>query len=143
MTRGEGDLGPSHDVLDHTSEVQLRLRAGSMADLLAEAGRAIARIQLRDTPRSPPGSWRVIEVASRDRASLLADWLNELIFLAETERWYGTEFEIARADDRSLRARARGVVMDVAPGVVKAATLHGLKVEDVPGGLQGEVILDV
>jgi SHS2 domain-containing protein len=29
------------------------------------------------------------------------------------------------------------------PGLVKAATLHGLRLDDVPGGMEGEVILDV
>jgi SHS2 domain-containing protein len=139
----QGKIKAWHEVVDHTSEVRLRLKAGSLGDLLAESGRALAGIQLRDTARPAPGSWRPIEVHSRDRASLLADWLNELIFLAETERWFATEFEIAHADERSLRVRARGVTMELAPGLVKAATLHGLKVEDVAGGLQGEVILDV
>jgi SHS2 domain-containing protein len=136
-------IRPSHQLLDHKSEVQLRVRAASLPGLLAEAGRALAEVQLRDTPRPCPSPWRTIEVHSRDRASLLADWLNELVFLAETERWFGMEFEVTQADECSLRARARGVVLEVAPGVVKAATLHGLKVEAVPGGLQGEVTLDV
>jgi SHS2 domain-containing protein len=141
--RPKDEIIPWHEVVDHTSEIQLRLKAGTLGDLLAESGRALAGIQLRDAARPAPGPWRPIEIHSRDRASLLADWLNELVFLAETERWFGTEFEIDHADEQCLRARARGVTMEVAPGVVKAATLHGLKIEDVPGELQGEVILDV
>jgi SHS2 domain-containing protein len=89
------------------------------------------------------GPWRWVEVSSSDRASLLADWLNELVFLAETERWVATEFEVEWVDDRAVRARARGVAVERAPGLVKAATLHGLHVDDVPGGIQGEVILDI
>jgi SHS2 domain-containing protein len=73
----------------------------------------------------------------------LADWLNELVFLAETERWVATDFGIELADDRSVRARVRGVDVERVPGLVKAATLHGLRLEDVPGGMEGEVILDV
>jgi SHS2 domain-containing protein len=138
-----GRLTPSHEVLDHASEVQLRLRAGSLGELLAEAGRALATLQLGGTPGSATGPWRQIEVSSPDHASLLADWLNELVFLAETERWVATEFGIELADGRSVRARARGVEVERVPGLVKAATLHGLRLEDVPGGMEGEVILDV
>ena len=49
----------------------------------------------------------------------------------------------ADADERSLRVRARGVPVPSPRGLVKAATLHGLRVAPVPGGYEGEVILDV
>jgi SHS2 domain-containing protein len=136
-------LSPSHEVVDHASEVQLRLRAGSFEELLAEAGRALATIQLGGTPGPAAGPWRQIDVSSSDHASLLADWLNELVFLAETEQWVATEFGIEPADGLSVRARVRGVEMERVPGLVKAATLHGLRLQDVRGGIEGEVILDV
>jgi SHS2 domain-containing protein len=138
-----GRLSPSHEIVDHTSEVQLRLRAGSLTELLAEAGRALAAIQLGGTAGPAIGPWREFEVFSPDRASLLADWLNELVFLAETEQWVATEFAIEPTEGRSVRARLRGVEVERVPGLVKAATLHGLRLEDVPGGVEGEVILDV
>ena len=134
---------PSHELIDHPSEVQLRLRAGSLGDLLAEAGRALAELQLRGVERPARAAPKRLELAAPDRERLLADWLNELIFLAETERWVATGFEIERADVRSVSARATGVEIPRVRGLVKAATLHGLRVRDVDGGLEGEVILDV
>ena len=136
-------LSPWHEVVDHTSEVQLRLRAGTLGELLAEAGRALARLQLGGSAGPATRRWREIEVSSPDRASLLADWLNELVFLAETERWVATEFAIGPTDGGSVRARVRGVEVERVPGLVKAATLHGLRVVEVEGGMEGEVILDV
>jgi SHS2 domain-containing protein len=134
----------SHEVEEHTSELQLRLEAGSLPDLLAEAGRALARLQLGESEEEERnGSWREIEVSASDPAALLVEWLNELIYLAETERWVATEFRFAEADERSLRVRARGVPVASPRGLVKAATLHGLRVAPVPGGYEGEVILDV
>jgi len=134
----------SHEVEEHTSELQLRLGAGSLADLLAEAGRALARLQLAESAAADRnGTWREIEVTASDPAALLAEWLNELIYLAETERWVATEFRFAAADERSLRVRARGVPVASPRGLVKAATLHRLRVAPVPGGYEGEVILDV
>lgn len=136
-------LSPSHELSDHVSEIRIRLRAGSLGDLLAEAGRALAGLQRRGTESAPPGSWRRLEISAADRAGLLAEWLNELIYLAETERWVATEFEVESAGDRTMAARARGVTVHRAPGLVKAATLHGLRVDDMPGGVTGEVVLDV
>jgi SHS2 domain-containing protein len=146
LTTGEvraEPLAPSHEVADHTSEVQVRLRAGRLADLLAEAGRALAGLQLRGLPLRAEGEWRPIEVTAPDRDRLLADWLNELIYLAESDRWVATEFDLVTAGPGALRGRARGVTLDRAPGLVKAATMHGLRVDEVPGGLSAEVILDV
>jgi SHS2 domain-containing protein len=136
-------LGPSHEVLDHASEIQLRVRAGSLGELLAEAGRALAALQLGGSAGPATGPWREIELSSPDRAALLADWLNELVFLAETEQWVATEFHIDSADGRSVRARVRGVEVERVPGLVKAATLHGLRLEEMVGGMEGHVILDV
>ncbi|HEU5039911.1 MAG TPA: archease [Gemmatimonadales bacterium] len=143
MTRPSGPLGPSHEIIDHTSELRLRLRAGSFGELLAEAGRALAAVQLRRPVPPAGGDWRHLEVSAPDRPGLLADWLNELIYLAETERWVGSEFEVERAEPGTLAARARGVTVERVPGLVKAATLHGLRVDDVPGGVSGEVVLDI
>jgi SHS2 domain-containing protein len=109
---------------------------------MAEAGRALAEIQLRETGVVAAGEWRPVEVSASDPAGLLADWLNELIYLGETERWVATEFDLDAAG-AMLRGRARGVTLGRAPGLVKAATLHGVRVDHVAGGLRGEVILDI
>lgn len=132
-----------HELADHVSEIRLRVRAGSLGELLAEAGRALAEIQLRGAEAAATGPSREVVVAAADRAALLADWLNELIYLAEAERWIGMDFEVDSAEDRGVSARVRGVHVERAPGLVKAATLHGVRVDEVPGGLEGEVVLDV
>ena len=134
---------PSHELIDHPSEVQLRLRAGSLGDLLAEAGRALAELQLRGVERPARAGTRRLQLAAPDRERLLVDWLNELIFLAETDRWVATRFEIERADSQSAEVRAAGVEIPRPRGLVKAATLHGLRIRDVDGGVEGEVVLDV
>jgi SHS2 domain-containing protein len=134
---------PSHELIDHTSEVQLRLRAGSLGELLAEAGRALAELQLRGAEPGSPAGTRRLHVTAPDRERLLVDWLNELIFLAEAERWVATGFEIERADAGSVEATADGVEVARLSGLVKAATMHGLRVTEGDGLLEGEVILDV
>ena len=136
-------LLPSHERRDHTSEIELYVRAGSLGDLLAEAGRALAEVELTSADCVPGGPARPIRVSSSDREALLVDWLNELIFLADIDRWVAMDFSIDLADDTEVRARASGVTLEWAPSRVKAATFHGLRVENVPGGLEAEVILDV
>jgi SHS2 domain-containing protein len=131
------------ELLEHTAEVKLRVRAPSFAELAAEAGRAVARIELGREPPPAERSYRELDIRSPDRDALLVDWLNELIWLAETERWVATEFEIHSATNTMLQARVRGVPVDEAPARIKAATFHGLKIAPVADGLEAEVIVDV
>jgi len=133
----------SSEMLSHTAEARVRVRAPSFGELAAEAGRALARLETGTAQASPDGPWRDIEIQSRDREALLVDWLNDLIYLAETERWIGVEFEVGAATDTSLTMRARGVTVDAAPARVKAATFHGLRIGTTPDGLEAEVIFDV
>jgi SHS2 domain-containing protein len=136
-------LLPSHEVRQHTSEIELRIQAGWLGDLVAEAGKALAEVQLAGADCVPGGPVRSIRVTSPDREALLVDWLNELIFLADIDRWVAMDFSIDLVDDTEVRARASGVTLEWAPSRAKAATLHGLRVENVAGGLEADVLLDV
>ena len=80
-----------------------------------------------------------------DREALLVDWLNEILFVGETERWVPVDFEVEVVEESPvrLRATARGVPVDEVPSSVKAATFHGLRVEERDGIWRAEVIFDV
>lgn len=138
-----GPASPSHVFVDHTSEIGLQVRAGSFGDLLAEAGRGLARLMLREVPAQSEGEAREIEVSAHDREALLVDWLNEILYVAETGLWIPLDFEIEEVSDTFVRARARGVTVEVSPSMVKAATFHGLEVVETAEGFSAEVILDV
>lgn len=134
---------PSHRFVDHTSEIGLQVRAGSFGDLLAEAGRGLARLMLREVPAQAQGEARELEVTSHDREALLVDWLNEILYVAETGLWVPLDFEVLEVSDTRIRARARGVAVEISPSMVKAATFHGLEVVETAEGFSAEVILDV
>jgi len=132
-----------HRWVDHTSEVQLQVGAESLAGLAVEAGRALGLLLLRGGPADPVGEPRAIGVTSVDREALLVDWLNEILFLAEVERWVAVDFERVESSSEHLKASARGVPVDEPPALVKAATFHGLAVTEADDGFQAEVIFDV
>lgn len=130
-------------MLAHTAEVRLRVRAPDFPALAAEAGRALAALELGGEPPPAMGEAREIALHAADQGALLVDWLNELIYLAEAERWVATEFLPLPGRVLELRIRARGVSVDIAPSRVKAATHHGLEVRTTPGGVEAEVVFDV
>jgi SHS2 domain-containing protein len=133
----------SVEMIEHPGEVRLRLRAASFGGLAAVAGRALASLELKREPAAAPDAWREIAIGGRDREALLVNWLNELIYLAETERWVATEFAPTRETGTALVMRAKGVTVDTAPSEVKAATFHGLRILTAAGGIEADVVLDV
>jgi SHS2 domain-containing protein len=136
-------IGASHEVLEHVGELELRLRAPDLPGLLREAAVALAAELLRGQTGEPDDASVLLEVEAADRAALLVDWLNELVYRADAEGRVLSAVDFERGDDHGLRCRARGVraPIDVP---VKAATFHGLVVEtDADGALQARVILDI
>jgi SHS2 domain-containing protein len=133
----------SHEVLEHVGELELRLRAPDLPGLLREAAAALAAELLRGQAGQPDDEVVLLDVESGDRAALLVDWLNELVYRADAEGRVLTGFDFEHVDETRLRCRARGVRV-VADVPVKAATFHGLAVEtDADGALQARVILDI
>lgn len=61
------------------------------------------------------------------------DWLNELIYRAESGVAVPTEFDVREVGDSAIRARIRSAPVEQSPALVKAATLHGVRVEPVAG----------
>jgi len=133
-----------HRFDDHTSEVELDIEADTLAELYAQAGRALAELLLGELP-PPPAEAPVIEVElhAADDASLLVDWLNELLYRTEVERTVFTELAVELPQPGRLRARLRGPREPQWRGEVKAATLHQAAVEARDGGWRGHVVLDV
>jgi SHS2 domain-containing protein len=136
---------PGYEVLEHTSEVELKLHAPTWPELLAEAGRALSARLGAGTVAVPRGEgvWRRVDLHAGDRAALLVDWLNELLYRAEAEWWVPVEFDIEQASNHEVHARVRGVPVATSPAAVKAATLHGVQVVPGPAGLEATVVLDV
>jgi SHS2 domain-containing protein len=135
---------PQHQFIAHTGEVRLEVAAPTRAELFAQAGRALAELMVGDEwSVEPEGPEQAFELTSGDAASLLVDWLNELIFLGETQKRVFTQFGVDQVDVRSLSARAWGHTPKVLKTAVKAATLHEVRVEEVAGGFRASVVLDV
>ena len=131
-----------HALLDHTGEIELSVFAPSFAELLAEAGRALAELQA-GALRGAEGEAVPVEAAGRDREALLVEWLNALVFLSETQKRVFTEFAFRELSDRALSADVRGFFPDQIHAAVKAATYHRVRVAPRDGGLEARVVLDV
>jgi SHS2 domain-containing protein len=132
--------GAVYRFAEHTGEVEIELEAASEPELFAE-GLAAMRELLEDAPQ---GAWvrRVVAVEAHDQASLLADWLGELAFLAETEGLVPERLAELEVEDRALRAVVEGRRGNPAH-LVKAATYHRLALKWAGERWRARVVLDV
>lgn len=129
--------------VDHTSELELHVEGESEAEVLEEATNALAEL-LRGEAGQARGETvaRELTVQADDRAQLLAVWLEELVFLAETEAVIPDRVTFETIDGRGLRAHLDGHRGDP-PHLVKAVTYHRLAFDRAGDGYAATVILDV
>ena len=129
-----------HRFVEHGGEVEVELEATTEAGLFEAAIEVFAELVSVDT--EGPGVRHEIELSCVDRALLLADWLNELVYLAEVDQFVPERlvaFELAR--DR-LRATVVGR-REHPSHLVKAVTLNSLEYGEREGMWHGRVVLDV
>jgi SHS2 domain-containing protein len=132
----------SHAFAEHTSELEIRVAASSLPALFTEAGRALAEVMAGKLPPAS-GPAQAVSVHASDRDALLVAWLDELLFLADRDKRVYGDIAIERMSERDLLATVRGATAARLRTQVKAATFHGLRILDGPGGVSATVILDV
>ena len=71
------------------------------------------------------------------------DWLNELLYLHETEGEIYADFDIRALLAIELRANVMGTKGDGTKVVIKAATFHDLKIERIDKGYVATIVFDI
>jgi SHS2 domain-containing protein len=125
--------------VDHTAEVELEIEAGGEREVLEEALRALA--ELLGIEGSGDVA-RTVTVEAADRPALLAGWIEELAFLAETEGFVATRLLDVDLQSHGLHATVAGVLGEPPP-LVKAVTYHRLAFEPSGERYVARVVLDV
>ena len=142
-------LGAGFELLEHTADVGIRARGATVEEAFEQATLGLAEVQGPPDPGEPApdrGERVAVQVSAGDPGGLLVDWLNEVLWLAETRPAAVTDVRVERVGDGT----AAGWVVLAAGGpgpdgtFVKAVTYHRLRVEPDPdGGWLVEVYLDV
>jgi SHS2 domain-containing protein len=94
-----------YEILEHTADLRFRVRGRTLPEAFAEAARAVGETL---APGCTPGKVvREIELTAPDREELLADFLSEILYLADAESLALCSFQVAIEGDR-LTAVCRG-----------------------------------
>jgi SHS2 domain-containing protein len=135
--------------IDHTSEVEIEIEAGSEREVFEDALSALRDLlgfgSIEDRTER-----RVVAVGGPDRPALLAAWLEELVYLAESEGFVALRVDelslppriVDNFVDNRLSAVVVGVI-DAPPPLVKAVTYHRLAFAPAGAGYGATVVLDV
>jgi SHS2 domain-containing protein len=119
-------------LLEHTADAMVEAHGESLGERFANAAYAMFD-QMTDASKVLPKGEVRIEVSAEGRDQLLVDFLQELLFLNDTENLVFGEFEVD-TDGKSLVALARGEAFDESRhpkrSVVKGVTYHGLVFDD-------------
>jgi SHS2 domain-containing protein len=134
------------EFFDHTGDQGIRVFGKTLPDLFRHAAQALFQvitdpgtIQLRET--------RTISLQANDLEELLIDWLNEFIYLFETQGLLFRDFDLISLDAQALKATVRGEPYDESrhpiETTVKSATHHQLHIFREKGLWKAQVILDL
>jgi SHS2 domain-containing protein len=126
--------------IEHTGELEVELEASTEHGVFEAAFEAMR--DLLSDGEAPERLEIPVQVEGRDRAALLAAWLGELAFLAETRGLAPDRLALLELDEGGLRALVQGWEGSP-PHLVKGATYHRLRFEPAGAGWRARVVLDV
>jgi SHS2 domain-containing protein len=131
---------------EHTADLGFTAYGETLEDLFANAAEALFNVIVA-TETVRRHRKRIVKVKADALDELLVHWLNELLFLFETQALVFGKFEITFTGPTSLRAVAMGESLDLSRHQlktgIKAVTYHQLFVGQNKGLWECHVILDL
>ena len=136
----------SYEVFEHTADIGLHAYGATLEELFIHAAQGmeslmVAPEQIRTEVQ------REVVVEGHDEISLLIAWLNELIFLFDTEYLLFRDFTIDAISATQLTAQTVGEPYDARrhdlSSAIKAVTWHEASVEQSDDGYKARIIFDI
>jgi SHS2 domain-containing protein len=134
------------ELLDHTGDMGIRVFGKSLPDLFRHAAEALFHV-ITDPETIQSKETRTISLQANDLEELLIDWLNEFIYLFDTQGLLFRDFDLLFLNAQSLEATVRGESYDESrhpiETIVKSATHHQLHIRREKGVWKAQIILDL
>jgi SHS2 domain-containing protein len=135
-----------YEVFEHTADIGLNAYGSTLPELFIHAAQGMESLMVAPEQVQVRVS-REIVVEGHDKISLLIAWLNELIFLFDTEYLLLHQFQIDALTETQLIARASGESYNAQrhdlSSAIKAVTWHEAAVEPTNDGYKAHIIFDI
>ena len=132
-----------YEELDHTADVGIRAYGASLEELFVNAAAGMFSL-ITDLEAVRPKGEVEVRVEGEDLGERMVNWLQELLFLHETQHLLLCDFDV-EFQGNAVRGQARGEKIDKPRHelrlAVKAVTYHHLKIDPSKG--VAEIIFDI
>ena len=133
------------EIMEHTADIGIVAYGADLKQAFSHAAEGMFSL-IVDLDTVKEKSMRPVEVSASDTEMLLASWLNELIYIFDTEYLVFKRFEITEITGEQLTANCYGEKVNhrrhELKRSVKSATYHKLQVEK-DNGYRVQVLFDV
>ncbi len=131
-------------LLEHTADIGIEAQAASCEELFVQAAKGLLAVLAGSGETSGPVRDITLEVNAGDVEELLVVWLNELLYLIQTQVVWPLDIALIGMQSGSLTARLSLVPLSGDPQrEIKAATYHHLLVNCRQGFWRARVYLDL
>ena len=134
------------EVIEHTADIGIRSFGATPEEAFENAAAGMFSLITAIEGVNDSEEFRV-EVEAEDHETLLVEWLNELLYIFESNRVLLTRFEVTDLGENHLHGKAWGEPIDESRHElkcdIKAVTYHMLKVVKTHEGWETDVIFDI
>lgn len=137
------------ETIEHTADLAIEVRAPSLESLFLTAADGLTGLlQGRESGPADAGAaerWRELELEAADTATLLVEWLRELLYIHASDELVFAAGGISELDDGRLVARVglRRPAPETIERELKGVTYHDLEVCRENDGWFGRIVFDV
>lgn len=130
--------------LEHTADARVECRADTFDGLLRAATDAFYHVTLTEV-RDGRGIRHVVDIVAPSHEEMVVRWLQELLFLLDTERFVAGHYTFEETEEGRVRAVLDGYIClsEERAVEVKAVTYHGLDVVENSEGFMARIIFDL
>ena len=129
--------------VEHTADRALHITGADMEAFLTHAAHGMISLMGFKASDLATGETREFSLEAFDKESLLVEWLNELLYWAETRMIIFHHFNFLSTGENGLKVILSGCTVSTLAVHIKAVTYHDLKVTRSENGFQATVVFDV
>lgn len=134
--------GTEFEELEHTADWAIRVLAADLESLFEQAALGMFGL-IGCANLDAEAITRPITLQAADLETLLVSWLEELLYLLDTENLMMTKANVQIPSEIQLLASIRLMPAKEQWKEIKAVTFHNLKVNKVSNGFEVSIVFDV
>ena len=133
-----------YKILDHPTDLRLLVQGKTYQELFTAGLKGMTEILAPHLETPVKKSQRTITLKSPDITALLIDFLNEVLFLAQTYKEVYQEVNFQKLTENSLIAKVWGRSIKEFKGDIKAITYHEAQIKkNLQGNWETVLVLDI